>query len=107
MYQKFKTLYLHHFKLVFALNFALSLYFVNLFYLKGFDKVGLYNLAIAFKLLGYTATAAIEKLFFNRRIFYYYNLGISYRRLLGIFFLIDFIIFVCFILLCALWISFI
>ncbi len=106
MYQKFKTLYLHHFKLVFTLNFALSLYFANLFYLKGFDKVNLYNLAIGFKLLGYATTIAIEKLFFNRRIFYYYNLGISYRKILSIFFALEFSLFLFILLCCWLWISF-
>lgn len=107
MYQKFKTLYLHHFKLVFALNFALSLYIVNLFYLKGFDKVGLYQLALGFKLLGYAATAIIEKLIFSRRIYYYYNLGIGYRKILGLFFGIEFGLFVCLLIFCALWINFI
>jgi hypothetical protein len=107
MYQKFKTLYLHHFKLVFALNFALSLYFVNLFYLKGFDKAGLYQLAIGFKLLAYAATVVIEKLVFSRRIYYYYNLGIGYRKILGLFFAMDLGIFVSFLILCALWINFI
>ena len=103
MYQKLKILYLHHFKLVFVLNFAISLFFLNLFYLKGFDKVNLYNLAIAFKLIGYVVTFVIEKLFFSYRIFYYYNLGISYRRILGTFFTLDFGLFVSLLMLCWLW----
>jgi len=106
MYQKLKLLYLHHFKLVFVLNFALSLYFLNLFYLKGFDKVGLYNLIIAFKLLGYATTVAVEKLFFSYRIFYYYNLGISYRRILGTFFALEFGLFVLLVTFCWLWMNF-
>lgn len=72
MYQKLKILYLHHFKLVFVLNFCLSLFFLNLFYLKVFNKVNLYNLAIAFKLLGYATTVVIEKLFFGYRILHGY-----------------------------------
>ncbi|RZK00598.1 MAG: hypothetical protein EOO43_25135 [Flavobacterium sp.] len=106
MYQKLKILYLHHFKLVFVLNFALSLFFVHLFFEKGFDKVGLYNLIIAFKLLGYATTLAVEKLFFSYRIFYYYNLGISYRRILGTFFALEFGLFVLLLTFCWLWMSF-
>ncbi len=106
MYQKLKILYLHHFKLVFVLNFALSLFWLNLFYLKGFEKVNLYNLAIVFKLVGYAITVAIEKLFFSYRILYYYNLGISYRRILGTFFSIEFGLFVLSLMLCRLWLNF-
>lgn len=106
MYQKLKILYLHHFKLVFVLNLALSLFWLNLFYLKGFDKINLYNLAIAFKLIGYATTVAIEKLFFSYRIFYYYNLGISYRRILGTFFGIEFGLFVLSLIICWLWMNF-
>lgn len=106
MYQKLKILYLHHFKLVFFLNFCLSLFFLNLFYLKGFDKVNLYNLAIAFKLLGYATTVGIEKLFFGYRIFYYYNLNMSYRKVLGYFFLLDTFLFTSLLIFCWLWQSF-
>lgn len=105
MYKKLKILYLHHFKLVFVLNFALSLFFVNLFYLKGFDKVNLYNLAIVFKLIGYATTITIEKLLFSYRIFYYYNLRITYRRILGSFFAIEFSLFVVLLILCWLWMN--
>jgi len=106
MYQKLKILYLHHFKLVFFLNFALSLFFLHLFYLKGFNKVNLYNLAFAFKLIGYATTVAIEKLFFSYRIFYYYNLGMSYRRILGTFFGMEFGLFILSLIICWLWTNF-
>lgn len=96
MYHRLKILYFHHFKLVGVLNCCLSLFFVYLFVLKGFDKVNLYNLAIFFKLLAYGLTIAIEKLFFAQRAFYYRNLGISYRRLLGTFFSLDAIVFTSF-----------
>jgi len=107
MLQKLKILYFRHFKLVGALGFCLSLYFINLFVIKGFDKINLYNLAVFFKLLGYCTTLGIEKLFFSSRSFYYKNLGFSYRRILGTLFLVDFAIFLLLLLTSWLWMSFI
>ena len=106
MLQKLKFIYIHHFKLVAVLNFSLSLYLAFLFYLKGFDKVNLYNIAFALKLVAYATTVGIEKLFFANRSIYYRNFGLSYRRILGTFFAIDFISFLSLLLVCYLWMSF-
>jgi hypothetical protein len=94
MLKKLRFIYIHHFKLVIFLNFSLSLYLTYLFVLKDFDKVNLYNIAIALKLIGYAFTLTIEKLFFAQRSFYYRNLGLSYKRILGVFFGLDFLIFI-------------
>lgn len=107
MIHKLKFLFVHHFKLVTALNFGLTLYLTYLFVLKGFDKVNLYNIAFALKLVAYVTTLAIEKLFFAYRSYYYRNLGFSYRKLLGLFFAIDFLFFISLLIISFLWMSFI
>ncbi|WP_199119517.1 hypothetical protein [Pedobacter sp. ASV28] len=107
MYNKLKIIYTNHFKLVFVLNLGLSLFFLHLFYLKGFGKVGLYNILTAFKLMGYVVTLLTEKLLFDRRKFYYYNLGLGYRKVLGIFFAIDFVLCAVLLMFCWLCTSFV
>ncbi len=107
MLQKLKFIYLHHFKLVTFLNISFSIYFTFLFLLKGFEKVNLYNIAIAFKLIAYALTLIIEKVFFSKRSIYYRNLGLSYRRILGTYFTLDFIIFISLLLICFVCKSFI
>lgn len=107
MLQKLKFIYLHHFKLVAFLNISFSVYLTYLFLLKGFDKINLYNIAIAFKVITYAFTLVIEKLFFSKRSIYYRNLGLSYRRILGTYFTLDFIIFTSILLICFLCKSFI
>jgi len=107
MYQKLKILYLHHFKLVFVLNFAVSLFFLNLFFEKGFDKITLYNLAIFFKLFAYAIALGAEKLLFSRRSFHYQNLALSYRRIFSTFYIFDFSFFVFLLTLTWLWKNFI
>lgn len=94
MYAKLKFIYIHHFKLIIFLNFGLSLFFSYLFFLKGFDKIPLYSIALFFKLIGYATTFAIEKLLFSQRKYYYLNMGLSYRRLFSVLFGIDFVVFV-------------
>ena len=106
MLQKLKFIYIHHFKLVAVLNFSLSFYLSFLFSLKGFDKVNLYNIAFALKLVAYATTLGIEKLFFANRSIYYRNFRLSYRRILGTFFALDFISFLSLLLVCYLWMSF-
>jgi len=106
MYQKLKIIYLHHFKFLIFLNLFLSLYLIQLFCLKGFDKVGLYNLAIFFKLVAFATTFGIEKLFFGKHIFYFQNLGLSYRKIFGIFYLLDFALFILLFLISWLWKSY-
>lgn len=101
MMNKFSIIYAKHFKLILCLNFCLSLFFAYLFYRKGFNQVSLYNLAIFFKGIGYLFTATVEKVFFTNRSYYFKNLGISYRRLFGVLFVFDLIIFV--LMLFALW----
>ena len=98
MFQKLKFIYLHHFKLVAFLNFSFSVYLAYLFLLKGFDKINLYNITIGWKMITYALTLGIEKLFFSNRVFYYKNLGLSSRRILGTYFGLDFIIFISLIL---------
>src|SRR6478609_111224 len=93
MYKKLIFIYSHHFKLVLFLNCCLSLFFAYLFLHKGFDKIPLYNLAIAFKIVAYLKTFGIEKLLFEQQAFYYRNLGLSYRKLFSTFFAIDFVLF--------------
>ena len=107
MLQKLKFIYLHHFKLVAILNFSYTIFFTYLFVIKGFDKVDLFNIAIVLKLIAYTLTIVIEKLFFSNRVFYYKNLGLSYRRVLGTYFGLDFIIFLLLLLIFSLWMNFI
>jgi hypothetical protein len=107
MLQKLKFIYTNHFKLVAILNFSLSLYLAFLFLLKGFDKVNLYNIAFMLKLITYAATLGIEKLFFASRAVYYRNFRLSYRRILGTFFALDFFAFLSILLICYLWKSFI
>ena len=107
MLQKLKFIYLHHFKLVAFLNFSFSIYFIYLFLLKGFDKVNLYNITIAWKMITYAFTLGIEKLFFSNRVFYYKNLGLSSRRILGTYFGLDFIVYISLLLICFLCKSFI
>ena len=102
MLQKLKFIFIHHFKLVVFINFSYSIFFTYLFVIKGFDKVDLYNIAIVFKLIAYTVTIVIEKLFFSNRVFYYKNLGLSYRRVLGTYFGLDFIIFLLLLLIFSL-----
>lgn len=106
MLNKLKFLFAQHFKLVAVLNFSLTLYLTYLFILKGFDKVNLYNIAFALKLVAYITTLAIEKLFFAYRSPYYRNLGFSYRKLFGLFFTFDFLLFISFLLISYLWMSF-
>jgi hypothetical protein len=107
MLQKLRFIYIHHFKLVTVLNFSLSLYLAFLFTLKGFDKVNLYNIAFALKLIAYATSIGIEKLFFANRSIYYRNFKLSYRKILGTFFILDFITFLSILLSCYLWMSFI
>lgn len=107
MLHKLRFIYVHHFKLVAVLNFSLSLYLAFLFVIKGFDKVNLYNIAFALKLVAYAATVGIEKLFFANRSIYYRNFKLSYRRILGTFFTLDFITFLSILLSCYLWMNFI
>lgn len=106
MLKKLKFIYIHHFKLVTVLNFSLSIYLVFLFILKGFDEVDLYNIAFALKLIAFTGTLAIEKLFFAKRSIYYRNFNLSYRRILGTFFILDFIVFLSLLLMCYVWMNF-
>mgnify|MGYP006165628347 CR=1 FL=1 len=106
MLNKLRFIFLHHFKLVAVLNFSLTLYLTYLFVLKGFDKVNLYNIAFALKLVAYVTTVAIEKLFFAYRSYYYRNLGFSYRKLLGLFFAFDFLLFISLLIISYLWMSF-
>lgn len=107
MLQKLKFIYIHHFKLVTVLNFSLSLYLAFLFILKGFDQINLYNLAFVWKFMAYATTVGIEKLFFANRSIFYRNFKLSYRKILGTFFVLDFIIFLSILLSCYLWMSFI
>lgn len=107
MLQKLRFIYIHHFKLAAVLNFSLSFYLVFLFILKGFDKIGLYNIAFALKLIAYATTGGIEKLFFANRSIYYRNFKLSYRRILATFFILDFVTFLSILLSCYLWMSFI
>jgi hypothetical protein len=107
MLNKLKFLFVHHFKLAAVLNFSLTIYLTYLFVLKGFDKVNLYNIAFALKLVAYVTTLVIEKLFFAYRSFYYRNLGFSYRKLFGLFFAFDFLLFISLLLISYLWMSFI
>lgn len=107
MLQKLKFIYLHHFKIFAFLNFGFTIYLVYLFLLKGFDKVNLYNIVIAFKLITYAFTLVIEKLFFSKRSIYYRNLGLSCRKILGVYFSLDFIIFISLVLICFLCRNFI
>lgn len=107
MFQKLKFIYLQHFKIFVFLNFGFTIYLVYLFLLNGFDKVNLYNLVIALKFITYAFTLFIEKLFFSKRSVYYRNLGLSYRKILGVYFSIDFIILISLISICFLCKNFI
>lgn len=107
MLKKLKFIYLHHFKIFAFLNFSFTIYLVYLFLLIGFDKVNLYTIVVAFKLITYAFTLVIEKLFFSKRSIYYRNLGLSYRKILGVYFILDFIIFISLILICFLCRNFI
>ena len=107
MFQKLKFIYLHHFKLIAFLNFSFSVYLAYIFLLKGFDKINLYSITIAWKIITYALTLGIEKLFFSNRVFYYKNLGLSNRRILGAYFGLDFIVYILLLLICFLCKSFI
>lgn len=107
MLQRLSFVYLHHFKLVALLNLGISIFLTYLFLAKGFDKVNLYNISMAYKLVAYVLTLMIEKLIFTKRSIYYRNLGLSYRKLLGVFFGLDFFCFLLMLISSWLWMNFI
>ncbi|MDQ7949200.1 MAG: hypothetical protein REI78_13260 [Pedobacter sp.] len=93
MIKKLRFIYIHHFKLMACLNLSLSIYLTYLFTFKGFNHIDLYEIVIAFKLIGHGLTLLIEKLFFSGRSFYYRNLGLSYTRIFTVFYGLDGIVF--------------
>jgi hypothetical protein len=92
MYYKLKTIYLSHFVLRILINLTVTGYFSFLFIIKGFDKYPLYMLALIFKLIGYSITGLIERLFFPHRHHYYRNMGLGYAKVFGTLFLLDFVL---------------
>lgn len=94
MLRKITFIYRHHFKFVIALNVFVSIYFLAVFWYKGYTHYPLYMLAIFFKAISYAICVAIEKMFFQARSYHFRNLGFSYRMLFGWLYVLDFLFFI-------------
>lgn len=94
MLRKIIFIYHQHFKFVIALNLFVSLYFLAVFWYKGYTHYPLYMLALSFKAVAYVICVAIEKIFFQPRAYHFRNLGFSYRMLFGWLYIADLLLFI-------------
>lgn len=98
MLKRIFFIYAQHFKFTIALTLFVSLYFILIFWSKGYNHYPLYMLALFFKAIAYGLSLLVEKTFFEARAYHYRNLGFGYRRLFGTLFWLDLLLFVCMIL---------
>lgn len=94
MLKKISFIYQQHFKFIIALNLFTSIYFVGVFWFKGYNHYPLYMLALVFKLMAYVLGVVIEKMFHQSRAYHFRNLGFSYRMLFGWLYAVDLLLFI-------------
>lgn len=106
MLKKLFFIYAQHFKFTIALSLFVSVYFILIFWSKGYKHYPLYMVALLFKAIAYGLSLLVEKTFFEARAYHYRNLGFGYRQLFGTLFSLDLLLFACMILLSYLCKSF-
>ncbi|GAA4779054.1 hypothetical protein GCM10023231_02140 [Olivibacter ginsenosidimutans] len=90
MLRQFFKIYFSSFTLLIGFNLFMSVLAVLLFLQEGFDLYGVYLISVLIKSVGYLFSVAIERMFYANRVYFFKNLGLSYRWIFTYLFLLDF-----------------